>query len=58
MGINVMLAAANSDQLKEAMGRAAENSIVAFATLDDDVLTRMMNKTAQQEIPVYFYESG
>jgi len=57
----VILAAINKNQLSAALDIASGNPMVAFATLDEQVLAKMKNTveyTEGNEVPVYFYEMG
>jgi len=57
----VILAAMNNKQLAAALDIVSGNPMVAFATLDEQVLAKMENTldyTESTEVSVYFYEMG
>jgi len=57
----VILAAMNNNQLAAALDIVSGNPMVAFPTLDEQVLAKMKNTveyTEGNEVPVYFYEMG
>ena len=57
----MILAAMNNKQLAAALDIVSGNPMVAFATLDEQVLAKMENTldyTESTEVSVYFYEMG